>query len=82
MLEDFANTLALTSFPFGSVQSMVRAYFGAKKMICYSEAHYSPRHFLPLGVDVGVHISWSTLSLLTAEGLCDLITSWLCGMKR
>jgi len=29
----FANTLALTPFPRGSDKSMVRAYFGAKKMI-------------------------------------------------
>ena len=28
----------------GSVQSMVRAYFGAKKMISFGETYYSPRH--------------------------------------
>ena len=62
MREDFANTLALTSFPRGMVQSMVRAYFGAKKIIFYREAHYSPRHLFPLGLDVGVHRLWSTFT--------------------
>ena len=55
--QHFANTLALTvPFPVNRTQSMVWAYFGAKKIdILCGRTNYSPLH-LALSIDVVVHI--------------------------